>query len=190
MHNVFHYLNMKGAKGFFLPVFPVRTALQRWEDSIYGLPMRNSTNEHHEGEGPREAVLHLTLDGLLPANQVLAVNPSMRTATLFASTVDEEAHIIAQQHFSPNGMRVLVPLLEAYPHYCPYEVLLASLFSHTPDEAREQLQGHWDNTIRPVRRAMNSLVPGLRAFGLQVRSIRSAGYLIEALSVRRAGRKP
>src|SRR5258706_11228989 len=142
MHNVFHYLNMKGAKGFSLPVLLIRTALQRWEDSIYGLPMRNSTNEHHEGEGPKEAVLHLALDGLLPANQVLAVNPSMRTATLFASTVDEEAHIIAQQHFSPNGMHVLIPLLETYPHYYPYKILLTNLFSHTPNEAREQLQDH------------------------------------------------
>src|SRR5258706_2967337 len=152
--------------------------------------MRNLTNQHEGDDGHQEAVLHLTLDGLLPANQVLAVNPSMRTATLFASTADEEAHIIAQQHFSPNGMRVLVPLLQAYPHYCPYEGLLASLFSYTSEQARDQLQGHWDSTIRPVRRAMNSLVPGLRAFGLQVRSIRSGGYLIEALSARRAGRKP
>jgi len=138
-------------------------------------------NQHEGDDGHQEAV---------PANQVLAVTPSMRTVTLLAAFSSEEAHILAQQHFSPNGMRVLVPLLQSYPHYCPYEVLLASLFSHTPDEAREQLQGDWDSIIRPVRRAMNSLVPGLRAFGLQVRSIRSAGYLIEALSARRAGRKP
>jgi len=150
--------------------------------------MNNPKHEHQEGD--QGTLLHLTLDGLLPANQILAVNPSMRTATLLTSTPDEEAHILAQQHFSPNGMRVLVPLLQAYPHYCPYEVLLASLFSYTPDEARVQLQGHWDSTIRPVRRAMNSLVPGLRAFGLQVRSIRSGGYLIEALSARKLRHKP
>jgi hypothetical protein len=149
--------------------------------------MKNPKHEHQEGG--QGTVLHLSLDGLLPANQILAVNPSMRTVTLLASTPDEDAHILAQQHFSPNSMSVLVPLLQSYPHYCPYEILLASLFSHTPDEAREQLQGHWDSTIRPVRRAMNSLVPGLRAFGLQVRSIRSAGYLIEALSVRKAGHR-
>jgi hypothetical protein len=152
--------------------------------------MRNLTNHHEGDDGHQEAVLHLTLDGLLPANQVLAVKPSMRTVTLLAAFSSEEAHIIEQQHFSPNGMRVLVPLLQAYPHYCPYEILLASLFTYTPEEARDQLQGHWDSTIRPVRRAMNSLVPGLRTFGLQVRSIRSGGYLIEALSARRAGRKP
>lgn len=150
--------------------------------------MHNPKHEHQEGD--QGTLLHLSLDGLLPANQILAVNPSMCTVTLLASTPDEDAHILAQQHFSPNGMRVLVPLLEAYPHYCPYEVLLASLFSYTSDEARDHLQGHWDSTIRPVRRAMNSLVPGLRAFGLQVHSIRSTGYLIEALSASRAERKP
>jgi hypothetical protein len=146
--------------------------------------MRNLTNQHEGDDGHQEAVLHLTLDGLLPANQVLAVKPSLRTVTLFTSTADEETHILEQQHFSPNGMCVLVPLLEAYPHYCPYEVLLAHLFSQTPDQARAQLRSDWNSAIRPVRRAMNSLVPGLRAFGLQVRSIRSGGYLIEALSTR------
>jgi hypothetical protein len=146
--------------------------------------MTHSKHEHPGGEGHQEVVLHLSLDGLLPANQVLAVKPSLRTVTLFTSTADEETHILEQQHFSPNGMCVLVPLLEAYPHYCPYEVLLAHLFSQTPDQARAQLRSDWNSAIRPVRRAMNSLVPGLRAFGLQVRSIRSGGYLIEALSTR------
>ena len=152
--------------------------------------MLHPKHEHSEGEGPQEVVLHLSLDGLLPANQVLAIKPSLRTVTLFATTADEEAHLLEQQQFSPNGMCVLVPLLEAYPHYCPYEVLLASLFSQTPEQSRVQMQSDWNSTIRPVRRAMNSLVPGLRTFGLQVRSIRSAGYLIEALSNSRPGRTP
>lgn len=144
--------------------------------------MTISKHEHQEGDDHPEVVLHLSLDGLLPANQVLAVKPSLQTVTLLASTADEEPHILEQQHFSPNGMCVLVPLLEAYPHYCPYEVLLARLFSQTPEQARTQMRSDWNSAIRPVRRAMNSLVPGLRTFGLQVRSIRSAGYLIEALS--------
>src|SRR6266567_8089146 len=69
--------------------------------------MRNSAHETPDGEGHQEALLHLTLDGLLPANQTLVVNPSIRTATLFSHAPDGEAHIVAQQHFSPNGMRVL-----------------------------------------------------------------------------------
>jgi hypothetical protein len=152
--------------------------------------MTHSKHEHPGGVDHPQVVLHLSLDGLLPANQVLAVKSSLQTVTLLAITADEEPHILEQQHFSPNGMCVLVPLLEAYPHYCPYEVLLASLFSQTPEQSRAQMQSDWNSTIRPVRRAMNSLVPGLRTFGLQVRSIRSAGYLIEALSTSRPGRTP
>ncbi len=101
-------------------------------------------------------------------------------------TPEGENQILAQQHFSPNGMRVLVPLLQSYPHYCPYEVLLASLFSLSLDEARKQLQDFWDIAIRPVRRAISSLIAGLRALGLQVRSLRGAGSQVEALSRGRA----
>lgn len=144
--------------------------------------MSTSANNQHQ----REDLLHLTLEGLLPANHKLVVNPSMRAATLFSYPLDGEPQIVAQQHFTPNGMRALVPLLQAYPHYCPYEVLLASLFSLSPDEARRQLRDAWDMTIRPVRRAIGSLIAGLRAFGLQVRSFRGAGYLVEALTGERA----
>jgi len=131
-------------------------------------------------------LLHLTLDGLLQAHQILVFNPSIRTATLFSHAPEGETQVIAQQHFSPNGMLVLVPLLQSYPYYCPYEVLLASLFSLSLDEARKQLQDIRDIAIRSVRRAIDSLIAGLRALGLQVRSIRNAGYFVEALSRGRA----
>ncbi len=137
------------------------------------------------GEGRGEGLLRLTLDGLLATNQTLVVNPSIRTVTLFSYTSDGEAHIIAQQQFSPNGMRVLIPLLQAYPHYCPYDVLLASLCSLSLDEARRQLQNMWVIAIRQVRRAINSLKAGLHALGLQVRTILSAGYLVETLTKKR-----
>ncbi len=148
--------------------------------------MRNSAYEAQDGDNQRDAVLHLTLEGLLPANRTLVVNPSMRAATLISQTPEGEAQIVAQQHFSPNGMRILVPLLQAYPHYCPYEVLLASLFSLSLEEARRQLQDMRDIAIRPVRRAINNLTAGLRALGLQVRSLHSAGYLVAARSRGRA----
>jgi hypothetical protein len=144
--------------------------------------MRNSAHEAQDGDRHREVLPHLTLDGLLPAHQILVVNPSIRTATLISHAPDGETQVIAQQHFSPNGMLILVPLLQSYPYYCPYEVLLASLFSLSLDEARQQLQDIRDIAIRSIRRAIGSLIAGLRALGLQVRSIRNAGYLVEALA--------
>ena len=139
------------------------------------LPMRHAAHESENDDGHREGLLHFTLEGLLPANQTLVVNPATRTATLFSYPSDSKPQIIAQHHFSPNGMRVLVPLLQAYPHYCPYEVLLASLSSLSLDDARRQMQDMWEIAIRPVRRAINSLKAGLRDFGFQVRSISSYG---------------
>jgi len=146
------------------------------------MPMNTSANDHDPQENQPEALLHLTLAGLLPDNQKLVINSSARTAILLAQTSQGEADIVTVQQFSPNGMRVLVPLLQAYPNYCPYEALLAALFSLTIDEARRQLREIREIALRSVRRAIGSLVTGLRAFGLRVRSVRSTGYLVEAIS--------
>ena len=138
-------------------------------------------NGHEYQERQPEALLHLSLSGLLPADQKLVINPLIRTATLFSYTPEGEARIVAQQQFSPNGMRVLIPLLQAYPNYCPYEALLAALFSLSLDDARRQLREIKEVALRSVRRAVGSLSSGLRAFGLRVQSVRSTGYLVEAI---------
>ena len=156
---------------------------QRRESSTIPVMRLNpSANDHHAQGNQPEALLHLSLAGLLPPDQKLVINPSMRAATLFSYTPEGEAQIMAQQQFSPNGMRVLIPLLQAYPNYCPYETLLAALFSLTLDEARRQLREIREISLRSVRRAIGSLAIGLRAFGLRVRSVRSTGYLVEAIS--------
>jgi hypothetical protein len=127
-----------------------------------------------------EDLLHFTLAGLLPSDQTLIINPSTRTAILWSQSSAETTRIVAQQHFSPNGMRTLIPLLTAYPHYCAYEALLAHLFFVSVDEARQLLLDTWEIAIRPIRRAIGSLVASLRVFGLRIRNIRGAGYLVEA----------
>ncbi len=38
--------------------------------------------------------------------------------------------MMMEQRFSESELCVLVPFLPSYPHFCPYEVLLASLNSH------------------------------------------------------------
>jgi DNA-binding winged helix-turn-helix (wHTH) protein len=93
---------------------------------------------------------------------------------------------VEQKRFSPNGMLVLVPLLQAYPKYCHHEVLIASLFSLPLDEAYQQMREMPSLSIRALRRAISSLPTRLRAFGWRVRSIRGAGYLIEALPAEQA----
>ncbi len=143
--------------------------------------MRNRPDELQDKGEQDEPLLHLTLDGLLPDDQTLVLNPETRTATLFLNDESGKARIVTQQQFSPNGMRVLIPLLQAYPYYCPYEVLLASLFPLSLEECRKQLQEAWERSVRPIRRAIGSIMTGLHAFGFTVHSLRGVGYLLKPL---------
>jgi hypothetical protein len=124
--------------------------------------------------------MHLPLEGLLPADQTLVVNPSLRTVILLSNNA-AGAHIVMQQLFSPNGMRVLVPILQAYPHYCSYEALLASLFRLSLQESSRLLQETREACIRTLRRSIGSIRAGLRFFGLKVHALRGLGYLLKAL---------
>jgi len=74
--------------------------------------MNKPAAHHQDGESHQEGLLPLTLEGLIPPNQILVLNIALRTATLFYNAPDGKQTIVEQQHFSPNGMRVLVPLLE------------------------------------------------------------------------------
>ena len=139
--------------------------------------------EADRNQDPQEGLLTFPLAGLLPANQTLVLNLSMRTATLFSASPDGEAQVLSQQRFRPNGMRVLLPLLKAYPGFCTYDVLVASLLSLTLDQARQMLRDSWEVAMRPVRRAISGMMDGLHALGLSVRSLRKAGYVLEALSL-------
>ncbi len=143
--------------------------------------MKKTASRIQDGEYDQELLVQLTLEGLIPVNQILVLNLDLRTATLFYNAPEGNQTIVEQQHFSPNGMRVLVPLLRAYPKYCLHEVLFASLVSLPLEEAYQQMREMRALTIRSVRRAVASLPSRLRAFGWQVRSIRGAGYLIEAI---------
>ncbi len=133
-----------------------------------------SKGEHDEG------LLHFSLPRLLPDDSTLVVNPAMGTVILFSNEAGGRARIVTQQ-FSPNGIRVLVPLLQAYPDYCPYDVLLTSLFPLSLEEGRKHLQEAWAATIRPVRRAIGSIMAGLEAFGLKPYSLRGLGYILKPL---------
>ena len=137
--------------------------------------------EADRNQDPQEGLLPFPLEGLLPANQTLVLNLSMRSVTLFSASPDGEAQMLSQQRFTPNGIRVLLPLLEAYPRYCPYDALVASLLSLTLAQARQMLHESWEVAMRPVRRAISGIIDGLHALGLSVRSLRKAGYVLEAL---------
>jgi hypothetical protein len=141
----------------------------------------NNQQSLPDDEKHPDAPLHFTLERLLPANQRLTLNLSMGTVSLLSNDPAGNPIMLTEQRFSQHGMCVLVALLQAYPAYCPYDVLLARLFSWSREECREQLHADWENAIRPVRRAVNGILKGLRAFGLRVGCLHSAGYVLQAL---------
>jgi len=140
---------------------------------------------------PKEAeikITHFRLQGLLPQNQALALNLSTRTLSLLA----EGPQQIMEQQFSANEMRMMVPIIESFPHYCPYEVLLSYISTNNVTPAsiahsRQCLQealncGTWQQELRPVRRALSSLRRKLHKFDLEISTIRQRGCSITSLT--------
>jgi hypothetical protein len=131
---------------------------------------------------------HLTLQGLLPEGKMLALNHQMHTLSLLA----DGPQLIIEQRFSENEMRMIVPILEIYPHYCPYEVLLAYLSSKvvtqaTIERCRQRLReaqsrGRWQQELRPIRRALSSLRIKLHAFNLEISNVRERGCSLTGLA--------
>ena len=135
-------------------------------------------------------ISHLSLPGLLPPSRTLALNLEARTLSLLT----EGPTLLMEQQLSVNEMRVIVPLLESYPHYCPYEVLLAHISSNTVTPAsielcRQRLQealsrGTWQQELRSIRRALSSLRNKLHRFNLGISNVRERGCGLTSLGSR------
>ncbi|HZU66155.1 MAG TPA: hypothetical protein VFA09_02655 [Ktedonobacteraceae bacterium] len=143
-----------------------------------------------------EEILHFSLEGLLPAEWTLALNVSLGTLSLIADDPGKpHPYMLAQQQFTSSELSVLMPLLKSYPHYCPYEVMLAS-FNHghisdsTVERSRQklyeaQLAGVWDQEMRPVRNVLSRTRLKMRSFGIEISSILETGYVLMVLSERK-----
>jgi hypothetical protein len=134
-----------------------------------------------------EEVLHFSLQGLLPAGHTLALNTILGTLSHLACENDRPCMLMEQQ-FTTSEICVLLPLLEAYPYYCPYEVLLASFNSGRATEttiarSRKRLQeaqeaGVWDQEMRPVRNVLSRTRLKTRSFNIEISSILETGYIL------------
>jgi hypothetical protein len=134
-----------------------------------------------------EEVLHFSLQGLLPQGHTLALNVSLGTLSHLVCKQDRP-HMLMEQQFTTSEICVLLPLLEAYPYYCPYEVLLASFNNGRVTEAtitryRQRLQeaqeaGIWDIEMRPVRNVLSRTRLKSRSFGIEISSILETGYIL------------
>ena len=135
-------------------------------------------------------ISHFSPSGLLPAGQTLAINLETRTISLLS----EGPSLIVEQQLSANEMHLLVPMLDFYPHYCPYEVFLSYLSAKVVTEAsiercRQRLQeaqacGTWQQELRPIRRAFSSLRNKLYRLGLGISNVRERGCNLISLTAR------
>jgi hypothetical protein len=133
-----------------------------------------------------EEVLHFSLQGLLPPGHTLALNAPLGTLSHLVCKQDRP-HMLMEQQFTTSEICVLLPLLEAYPYYCPYEVLLASFNGRVTEATiarfRQRLQeaqeaGIWDIEMRPVRNVLSRTRLKTRAFGIEISSILETGYIL------------
>lgn len=142
------------------------------------------TNSVYPGRyRPEDAVKtsHFSLSGLLPADHILALNVETRTLSLLS----HGPSLLTVQQLSVNELHMILPILEYFPHYCPYEVLLAHVSSSVVTDAsiarcRQRLQeaqarGQWQQELRPIRRALSSLRTKLHHFHLEISNIRERG---------------
>lgn len=130
-------------------------------------------------------LIRFFLPDLLPTGHSLVIHPHLLIVTLMRQE-GTETQIMQQCKVSENGMAVLLPLIQLAPDYCPYDVLLASLFpslGSSEDFAKKLRQSEGENLdylMRPLRRAIRSLVRSLWLLGLEVHSLRGSGYLLRS----------
>jgi hypothetical protein len=142
----------------------------------------NSTDLKKDNE-----IMHFSLQDALPAGHILALNPKFGTLS-YLTYEDDRLQMITQEQFTNTELSVLLPLLDMFPYYCPYEVLYAKFYNGSVGEevvemSRERLSeamndGSWDQEMRPVRDALSRTRLKLRHFGIDISSILATGYIL------------
>ena len=137
----------------------------------------------------QQEILHFSLIDLLEPGQSLALNPMLGTLTHLICK-NGRPFVLVEEQFTTTELYVLFPLLEAYPYYCPYEMILASFEEGRVTEehlrrcrdrlCEAQQDGSWDGIMRPVRSVLSRTRIKVRSFGVLIASINETGYLLKA----------
>ena len=122
----------------------------------------------------------------LPEQVTLFIHPDKRAIALFWEPQVPENTIV---FFTPTEWVVLLALAECYPHYSPYELLLAHLASTSAEYSRTLLQeAQQRKTVRqvlgPVRDVIKHLRTKLTPFSLAIVSLHGLGYQLTAVASR------
>jgi hypothetical protein len=145
-----------------------------------------------------DIIAHFPLAGLLPPGHILALHRFLGTLS-HLTLVQEQPRMLGEQLFSTTEVSLLLPLLEQYPDYCPYEVLWASFHGSTSEKAiarartrlqRAREEGDRDEEMRPLRNMLSRARLKLQEMGLDIVSLFETGYLLTRHYRRRLRRKP
>ena len=149
--------------------------------------LRNTTTSILPLRQPEHEIRHFPLLGLLPEGYTFALNIPLGTLALLSHS-NEGPMLWMEQQFTNSEVCVLLPLLQLYPHYCPYEVMLAHFNSRNVDEqvivkSRNRLQeaqelGIWEYEMRPVRNVLSRTRLKIQVFNIDIISILETGYVL------------
>lgn len=144
---------------------------------------------------PSDIIRYFPLGGMLPEGQQLVLNTQLGTLSLLENG-ESLPRLLLQQQFSTSELSLLLPLLEQFPHFCPYAVMFASFYNGTINEAtiaaaQRRLNdamddGVWDVQLRPIRNVLSRIRFKLRGFDLDIVSILETGYILMIASRKKA----
>jgi hypothetical protein len=130
------------------------------------------------------------LPGLLPEHHKLVLNTHHYGQAFILTLINSQAcELIAQQVLSELEMYVTIALVEAYPHYATYEVLLGAVsdrtMTHIESIIRKAQEGQeLDVLLAPLRNTLKRCRRRLHAFGIDIGSVRGLGYALYRIEPR------
>lgn len=155
------------------------------------LPKGKTSDYYQMQKQGNETILYFPLEHALPAGHTLVLNTALGTLSYLSNGTDRPKMEV-QQQFTSSELSVLHPLLELFPHYCPYEVIFASFYNgsitnETVEHCRQRLYealeaGTWDQQLRPIRNVLSRARLKLRSFNIDISSILETGYILMVTS--------
>lgn len=137
-----------------------------------------------------EEIFHYTLLNMLPSGHILALHTTLGILALLAYEKDLP-YLRQVVQITKQEMKLLLPLLESFPNYCPYETLYANFHKGTTEEVtvarcRNHLyhaveKGLWRQEMHLIQITMSRLRYKMAAFGINISSYMNAGYSLVLL---------
>lgn len=133
-----------------------------------------------------KALEEYRLDDILNGGKLLVKRQRMGAIIIYQ---DAQKEIVQLESFSNQELVLLLPLLQNYPQYCPYEVIYTWFYrGENPPEkdiekARKKLyaaleEGMWDYEMKPVRNVLSRVRIKVHTFGINILAILETGYTL------------